>query len=528
MGLPVSHLTDGQAWRALAAHHGGMGRTHLRELFEHDPGRATRYTIECGELYLDFSRHRINDETLRLLVALAEESGLAGAIARLFAGDAVNASEGRPALHMALRAGGERFPQAPANDVLADVRKARAHAYRFADALRQGRVTGATGKPLRHVVNLGVGGSDLGPRLLVRALRSHASKDIGVHFVANADPADLDRILAGLRADETLFIVASKTFTTVETLSNARRAREWVARNTGGGAKVEAHFAAVTVAGARAVEWGVPPDRIFPIWDWVGGRFSLWSAVGLPAMISAGPDNFDALLAGARDMDAHFRDAPFARNMPVILALLSIWYSGFFGAQSHVLLPYAEDLRAFPAWVQQLHMESNGKSVDREGVPVDYPTAPVIWGATGTLSQHSFHQLLHQGTRLVPADFIIALQGEGDADARRLLLASALAQGSVMMTGAQSEDPSRALPGNRPSSTLLMNALEPRALGQLLALYEHKVIAEAAILRINAFDQWGVEYGKSVAQSIERGDAMDRLDASTRALLARARRAGPV
>ena len=523
----MSRLTDSAAWRALAAHHGSISGMHLRDLFANDAGRATRFAMEQGELYLDYSRHRINDETLRLLVALARDTGLAGAISRLFAGEPVNASEGRPALHMALRAEGERFPAAPSPDVLPAVREARARAYRFAEALRQGQEAGATGKRIRHVVNLGVGGSDLGPRLLVSALRCQATPDIAVHFVANADPAELDRVLSGLNPEETLFIVASKTFTTVETLSNARRAREWLSRIPGIAPRLEAHFAAITAATALAVQWGMAPGRVFPMWDWVGGRFSLWSAVGLPAMISAGPQGFDDLLAGAREMDAHFLAAPFERNMPVILALLSIWYSSFFDAQSHVLLPYAEDLRAFPAWVQQLHMESNGKSVDNAGVAVDYPTSPVIWGATGTPSQHSFHQLLHQGTRLVPADFIIVLRGEGDAAARQLLLASALAQGSVLMTGAPSSDPSRALPGNRPSSTLLMNALEPRALGQLLALYEHKVTAEAAILNINAFDQWGVEYGKSVAQSIERGDSIERLDASTRELLARARRAGP-
>ena len=520
----MSKLTQSPAWRALVAHHRDIERVHMRELFAADAGRPARYSIEIGGLFLDYSRQRASDETLRLLFGLARQADVEAWVGRMFAGESINSSEGRPALHVALRSDAGRFPAGGA-DVMPAVRAARARMYAFANALRAGRITGATGQPMRNIVNLGVGGSDLGPRLLVGAMRRQADTGLKLRFVANADPADLDAALAGLDPADTLFIIASKSFTTVETLSNARRARAWLAASLGDAPELAAHFAAVTASEDLPLAWGVAAERVFPMWDWVGGRFSLWSSVGLPAAIAAGPAHFDALLGGARDMDAHFRSAPLERNMPVILALLSVWYSAFFGAQTHVLLPYLEDLHEFPAWVQQLHMESNGKRVDRDGNTVDYPTAPIVWGATGTLSQHSFHQLLHQGTRLVPADFIVPLTGHGDATAQRLLVANALAQGSALMTGVSAAEPHRELPGNHPSSTLLIEKLEPHALGQLLALYEHKVFAEAALLNLNPFDQWGVEFGKSVAQSIERGSSAAALDASTQALLARAQSA---
>lgn len=519
----MSELTESPAWRALIAHQRDVAPLHMRELFAADAGRAARYAIECGALYLDYSRHRITDQTVQLLLALARQAQVGPWIERMFGGEAINTSERRAALHVALRSSRERFPPGTA-DVMPAVRAARQRMRVFADAVRAGRVTGASGEPICNIVNLGVGGSDLGPRMLSLAMRQQSDSGINLRFVANPDPADLDAVLPGLDPARTLFIIASKTFTTVETLSNARRARAWLAASLGDAPELAVHFAAVTASEHKAHAWGVPSERIFPMWDWVGGRYSLWSAVGLPAVIAAGPTQFDALLRGAESMDEHFRTAPPERNMPLILALLSVWYSAFFGAQSHVLLPYLEDLREFPGWVQQLHMESNGKRVDRNGHVVDYPTAPVIWGATGTPSQHSFHQLLHQGTRLVPADFIVALSGYGDAAAHRLLVANAFAQGSALMTGVTAPESQRALPGNQPSSTLLMERLDPHALGQLLALYEHKVFAEAVLLNINPFDQWGVEFGKTIAQSIERGAGTATLDASTRALLARAER----
>lgn len=520
----MSALTDSPAWRDLAAHQREIAHTQMRDLFAADPARARRYSVEAGALYLDYSRHLANDKTLGLLFALALQAGVAADIERMTAGDPVNGSEGRPALHVALRTDEQRFPPR-GTDVMPAVRSARERTYAFAESLRAGRVRGATGQPIGNVVNLGVGGSDLGPRLLAGAMRRESNSGLKLRFVANADPYDLEAALGGLEPASTLFIVASKTFTTVETLSNARRARAWLAAALGDAPELSSHFAAVTANTENAQAWGVSTERVFPFWDWVGGRFSLWSSVGLPAVIAAGPVQFDALLSGARDMDAHFREAPPERNMPLIMALLSVWYSAFFGAQTHAVLPYAEDLREFPAWVQQLHMESNGKRVDREGHAVDYPTAPVIWGATGTLSQHAFHQLLHQGTRLVPADFIVPIASDGDAAAHRLLVTNALAQGSALMTGAAAAEPHRVLPGNRPSSTLLLDRLAPRTLGQLLALYEHKVTAEAALLNINPFDQWGVEFGKGVARSLEGGPGAAAPDASTVALLKRLDRA---
>jgi glucose-6-phosphate isomerase len=520
----MTALTASPAWRALVAHQRDMAGAQLRDLFEDDAGRVDRFSLELDALFLDYSRHRATDQTMRLLRELAHQSGMAQWIDRMFAGEPINDSEQRPALHVALRSDAERFP-AGDHDVMPAVRSERARVYAFAEALRAGRAAGATGKAIRNVVNLGVGGSDLGPRMLVGAFRAQSDPGLRVRFVANADPADLDGALAGLDPERTLFIIASKTFTTVETLSNARRARAWLAASLGDGPELGVHFAAVTASEGKAQAWGVPSQRVFTMWDWVGGRYSLWSSVGLPAVIAAGPEHFNALLSGARMMDEHFRNVPPERNMPVILALLSVWYSAFFGAQSHAVLPYMEDLREFPGWVQQLHMESNGKRVDRDGNEVDYPTAPVIWGATGTLSQHSFHQLLHQGTRLVPADFIVPATGRGDPAAQRLLVANALAQGSALLTGAAAAEPHRVLPGNRPSSTLLMSALEPRALGLLLALYEHKVFAEAVLLNLNPFDQWGVEFGKSVVHAIENGATATVQDASTRSLLARVERA---
>ena len=520
----MSKLTESPAWRALAEHQRHIEPLQMRDLFAADHGRAKRYSLECGAIYLYYSRHRITDDTLRLLFALARQANTSAWIERMFSGEHVNNSENRAALHVALRADQERFPAAGSNgtpDVMPMVRAARARAYALADALRGGSIRGATGKPLCHIVNLGVGGSDLGPRLLSRAMRRQSDSSLTLRFAANADPADLDAALTGLDPERTLFIIASKTFTTVETLSNASRARAWLAASLGDAPELSTHFAAVTADEAKAHGWGVPAERIFPMWDWVGGRFSMWSSVGLAAVIAAGPAHFDNLLAGARAMDVHFREAPLERNMPVILALLSVWYSAFFRTQTHALLPYLEDLREFPAWAQQLHMESNGKGVDRDGQPVDYPTSPVIWGSSGTPSQHSFHQLLHQGTRLVPTDFIVPRSSDGDAATQHLLVVNALAQGSALMTGAAAAEPYRVLPGNRPSSTLLIDKLEPHALGQLLALYEHKVVAEAALLNLNPFDQCGVEFGKSVAQSIERGQQTEQLDASTQSLLSR-------
>ena len=520
-------LTLSPAWLALVAHQRVMGAVHLRELFAGDAGRFGRFSLQIDNIFLDYSKHRINDETLKLLLALARQAKVSDWIARLFAGDLVNNTENRAALHMALRSDHAIFPEQC--DVMPAVREVRQRMAVFATALRKGQLLGATGKPIRDIVNLGVGGSDLGPRMAVRALRPYTGaamggNDIRVHFVSNVDPSDLDAVLTGLAPATTLFIIASKTFTTVETLTNARRARAWLATSLGDTAALSAHLAAVSAATEKAAAFGVMPERTFPMWDWVGGRYSLWSAVGLPIAIAAGPAAFEALLKGARDVDAHFTTAPLDRNMPVLMALLSLWYSAFFGAQTHAVLPYSEDLREFPDYLQQLQMESNGKRVNRDGLPVNYPTSPVLWGGAGTVSQHSFHQLLLQGRHLIPVDFVIPIRcaKDGDADAQRLLVANALAQGAALMGGVSATNPHHSSPGNGPSSTLMIERLTPQALGALIALYEHKVFVESILLNINPFDQWGVELGKTLARAIEHGEPGD-LDPSTLALVERTR-----
>jgi len=521
----MSALTESAAWRALAAHQRRMATASLRELFAADPGRAAAFTLEFGEVLLDYSKHLADAETLRLLVALAEQADVRGWIRRMYAGEPINETEGRAVLHVALRADAAVFPEG--RDVMPLVRAARERMRRFVDDAHRGALTGATGERITDVVNLGIGGSDLGPRMATRALRRFRAPGAPrVHFVANIDPADLEAALEGLAPARTLFVVASKTFTTAETLDNAARARGWLESGLGGAAALGRHFAAVTANDAGASALGVAPERIFPMWDWVGGRYSLWSAVGLPVALSIGMERFEELLEGARAMDAHFHTAPPARNLPVLMALLEIWYVDFFDARSRVVLPYGEDLRDFPAYLQQLEMESNGKRVDRAGRPVDYATAPVVWGASGTPSQHSFHQMLHQGTEPVPADFIVFGDRRG-GPAHAALVANALAQSAALMEGDRAGEPHRALPGNRPSSVIVLERLDPEALGQLIALYEHKVFVEGVVWNINSFDQWGVEMGKRVARTLLprllRGGDDAGLDASTRALLARLR-----
>jgi glucose-6-phosphate isomerase len=521
----MSALTRSPAWRALAAHQPRIAEASLRELFAADPERARRFSLEFGEILLDYSKHIVDAQTLRLLLALAEQADVAGWIRRMYAGEPINSTEGRAVLHVALRADASVFPEG--RDVMPLVRAARERMRRFAEDARRGALLGATGERITDVVNIGIGGSDLGPRMATRALRRFRLPGAPrVHFVANIDPADLDTALERLAPATTLFIVASKTFTTAETLDNAARARRWLESALPPGSASGRHFAAVTANETGAQSFGVAPERVFPMWDWVGGRYSVWSAVGLPLALAIGMEHFEELLEGARAMDAHFHTAPLERNMPVLLALLEIWYVDFFGARSRVVLPYGEDLRDFPAYLQQLEMESNGKRVDRDGRAVDYATAPVVWGAPGTPSQHSFHQLLHQGTGLVPADFIVFGDRHG-GPSHAALVANALAQSAALMEGDRGEDPHRALPGNRPSSMIVLDRLEPESLGQLIALYEHKVFVEGVIWNINSFDQWGVEMGKRVARTllprVLQGGDDPELDASTRALLARLR-----
>jgi glucose-6-phosphate isomerase len=517
----MTPVTDAASWPQLRDHHARLAAAELRDLFAAEPDRGRRLALEAGGIYADYSKHRITDETLRLLCALARERGVEQWRDRMFAGEPVNTTEGRPAWHVALRAA----TPPPA------VGAARAQMRALVERAHRSALRGASGRPLRSVVNLGIGGSDLGPRMVVRALRSFATGPLGVRFAANVDPADLDAALAGLDPETTCFIVTSKTFTTVETLDNARRARAWLARTLGDPPDLAAHFVAVTANRDAALAWGMAADRILPIWDWVGGRYSIWSAVGLPVALAIGMPRFGELLDGARAMDEHFRTAPLEANLPVLLGLLGVWYRDFGDAQTHAVLPYAEDLRELPAYLQQLEMESNGKRVDRDGAPVGCPTAPVVWGAPGTESQHAFHQLLHQGTALVPADFIVAARPAAGADAaaHRLLLANALAQSAALaFGGGEPSAPHRRSPGNQPSTTLILPRLDPRSLGALLALYEHKVFVQGAVWGVNSFDQWGVELGKALATrvvpALVAGDAADA-DSSTRALIARLRAA---
>jgi len=522
MSEPMSALRQSPAWRALAAHREQFAGTQVRDLFTADPDRASRLSLEFGELFLDYSRNLVTPDTMRLLAALADQARVADWIRRMFSGEPINNTENQPALHVALRSDRAQFPDR--GDVLPKVREVLSRMRVIVDQVRSGALRGSTGKPVRSVVNLGIGGSDLGPRMLTRALRTYCVGGPQVRFVANADPSDLEAVLHELDPETTLFIVASKSFTTEETLDNARRARAWLAESLPRDAAPQAHFFAVTAYVDRAREFGIAIERILPIWEWVGGRFSVWSAVGLPVALAMGMDRFDALLKGARDMDAHFHTAPLERNMPVIMALLSVWYTNFWDAQTQAVIPYSEDLRELPAYLQQLEMESNGKHVDRDGREVDYPTAPVVWGASGTSSQHSFHQLLHQGTHLVPVDFIIAAAGTGTD----VLAANAIAQSAALMSGRSVHGaPHRTHPGNRPSSVIVLERLSPEALGQLLSLYEHKVFVEGVIWNINSFDQWGVELGKTLARELLpafRGEASPDSDPATRALIERIRR----
>ena len=496
-----------------------MSGAGMGQLFAADPMRFGQFSIRLGGLLLDYSKNLINRETVTLLAALARERGVGDQMQRMFNGENINAGENRPALHTALRDG--QPVRADGTDVLPQIRSTLKRMREFSEDVRGGRITNLGGKKFTDVINIGIGGSHLGPALATRALAPYADPGLRVHFVSNIDAAALDRTLAPLVASTTLVIVASKTFTTIETLANARSVRDWLSRSLGDVA--HAHLVAVTANTRLAAGFGIAEERVFPFWDWVGGRYSVWSAVGLPVALAVGMGRFEELLAGAAEMDAHFRNAPFEKSMPVLLALLGIWYNNFFGAASHAILPYDESLALLPAWLQQLDMESSGKRVTQDGEPVDYDTGAVIWGAPGTDAQHSFFQLLHQGTRLIPADFIAACRPH-HAIARHhaILMANFFAQTAALMNG----EPTAAhdvFPGNRPSNSILIEKLTPHALGMLLALYEHKVFVQNTIWGLNAFDQPGVELGKRLATRIlpelDGGDPVTSYDASTNGLI---------
>ncbi len=530
------------AWSALQAHYEQIRDERLRDWFapanDPAPTRAERFTYTGAGLAADFSKNRITDATLQLLVQLAREAGVEARRDAMFAGEIVNPTEGRAALHTALRA---TEPDAPFH---AQILAEKAKMATFADAVRSGARTGYTGKRIRHVVNIGIGGSDLGPKMVVHALKHLETPEITSHFVSNVDGADLWRVIEKINPEETLAIIVSKTFTTLETMTNARSMRDWFVKHGCPESALAKHFVGVSANPAEVVKFGIAKDNVFEMWDWVGGRYSLWSAVGLSIMIAIGPQQFDELLAGAHEMDKHFRETPLEKNLPVLLGMIGIWYRNFFGSQSYLVAPYSEALHYLPSYLQQLEMESNGKSARLDGRFVDYPTAAVTWGEPGTNGQHAFFQMLHQGPTIVPIDFIAVLTPEhplGDHHAK--LLANCFAQSEALMLGRTEEEarkvagpdkpelvPHIMFPGNRPTTTLIVEALTARSLGALIALYEHKVLVQAAVWDINPFDQWGVELGKILGKVVDAdltaapGDVKPH-DSSTAALIARARAA---
>jgi glucose-6-phosphate isomerase len=503
------------AWRDLKDHHAMMQRVHLRSLFADDPARGERMTAEAVGVYLDYSKNRINDETLRLLIALAEQSGLRARIDAMFRGERINVTENRAALHVALRAPQGASFIVDGKNVVPEVHAVLGKMADFADRVRRGQWKGHSGKPIRNVVNIGIGGSDLGPVMAYEALKHYSNRAMTFRFVSNVDGTDFVEATRDLEAAETLFIVSSKTFTTLETMTNAQSARDWSLREFGGDAKAVArHFVAVSTNADKVAEFGIDTANMFEFWDWVGGRYSMDSAIGLSTMLAMGPDHFRDTLAGFHAIDEHFRTTPFSHNLPVLMGLLGVWYNDFFGAQTFAVLPYDQYLKRFPAYLQQLTMESNGKHVTLDGTPVETETGPIYWGEPGTNGQHSFYQLIHQGTRLIPCDFIAFGQALNPLGRHHdVLLANVFAQAEALAFGKTREQvkaegtpdwlvPHRVFEGNRPSNTILMERLTPAALGKLVALYEHSVFTQGVIWNIDSFDQWGVELGKVLAQRI--------------------------
>ncbi len=527
-------------WAALKAHHAEQAGVHLRDLFREDPARGERLTLEVADLYLDYSKHLVTDETIALLLALADRAGLRDRIEAMFRGERINVTEDRPALHVALRAPRGEVIEVDGHDVVPDVHEVLDRMSAFSERVRGGDWTGATGETIRAVVNIGIGGSDLGPAMATEALTDFSRRDMTFRFVSNVDGTDIAEATRDLEPARTLFIVSSKTFTTLETLTNAGTARDWLTAALGEEA-VAKHFVAVSTNEEGVRGFGIDPANMFGFWDWVGGRYSLDSAIGLSLMIAIGPEAFREMLAGFRAIDEHFRTAPFAQNMPVLMGLLGIWYGDFFGAQTHAILPYSQHLARFPAYLQQLDMESNGKSVDLDGNPVGVQTGPVVWGTPGTNGQHAYYQLIHQGTELIPAD-LIGFERASHPIGRHhdLLTANLIAQTEALAFGKTREEveaegvpahqvPHRTFRGNHPTSTLLAPALTPRVLGELIALYEHKVFTQGTIWDIDSFDQWGVELGKVLANRIipeleSPGEPELQHDSSTNALIRRYRR----
>ncbi|HEY6414467.1 MAG TPA: glucose-6-phosphate isomerase [Edaphobacter sp.] len=510
----LAPLSERPAWKALQAHFEQIGKKHLRDLFGEDPARGERFVAETGGIFLDYSKNRITDETLKLLVQLAEQSGLREKIDAMFRGDKINITENRAVLHVALRAPKSESIVVDGEDVVPAVHAVLDKMSGFADRVRSGAWKGHTGKRIRNVVNIGIGGSDLGPVMAYEALKHYSQRDLTFRFVSNVDGTDFAEAVQDLDAEETLFLVASKTFTTLETMTNAHTARDWSLAKLGDEKAVAKHFVAISTNAKEVAKFGIDTENMFGFWDWVGGRYSMDSAIGLSTMIAIGPDNFRAMLAGFHEMDEHFRATPFEKNLPVLLGLLTIWYTDFFDAQTVAILPYEQYLKRFPAYLQQLTMESNGKHVTLDGTHVETETGPIYWGEPGTNGQHSFYQLIHQGTRLIPCDFIGFYKTLNPLGRHHdMLMANVFAQAEALAFGKTPEQvkaegtpdwlvPHRVFEGNRPSNTILADHLTPEVLGKLVALYEHNVFTQGAIWNIDSFDQWGVELGKVLATRI--------------------------
>ncbi|WP_311065684.1 glucose-6-phosphate isomerase [Halomonas sp. DWK9] len=521
-------LTRSVTWQALERLRDKTANDRIRDYFTHDPQRFEKMSLRVGGLFLDYSKHQVSDEVLAKLIELADHSALVQRRAQMFSGDIINVTENRPVLHTALRHLGDEPVYVDGEDVMPEITRTREQIKLFSEAVRSGEWKGYNGQRIKDVVNIGIGGSDLGPNMAVRALLKYRHPELHFHFVSNVDGTHIQKVLSRLDPATTLFIVSTKTFSTQETLLNAKTARRWFLENAGEDADVGAHFIAASTNRKAAMEFGIREENVFEFWAWVGGRYSMWSSIGLPIALSIGFEGFIELLEGAHEMDRHFIEAPFAQNMPVLMALIGIWYINFIGAETQAIVPYDQALNQLPSFLQQLDMESNGKSVDIFGHPVNYKTGPIVWGQTGSNGQHAFFQLLHQGTRYVPIDFIASLKPEpGVEDHHFALLTNMLAQANAFMEGSQGDskelsqlDP-YSCPGNRPSSTLLLDELTPKNLGALIALYEHKVFVQGVIWNINSFDQWGVQLGKRIAGEIsERIDANAAdFDASTQGLL---------
>ncbi len=534
-------LRQRAAWKALEEHHGKVARRHLRELFAEDPARAERFSVEAAGLSLDYSKNRVTDETMRLLLQLADEGGLRERIDAMFRGEHINVSEDRPVLHVALRMPASESLLVDGADVVKQVHEVLGRMRAFTERVRSGEWRGHTGKPIRNVVNIGIGGSDLGPVMAYEALRFYSTRDLTFRFVSNVDSTDLVEATRDLDPEETLFVVASKTFGTLETMTNARSARQWAMAKLGSEAAITKHFVALSTSAQRVAEFGIDPANMFGFWDWVGGRYSMDSAIGLTTMLAIGGERFEEMLRGFHVMDEHFRSAPFARNLPVIMGLLAVWYGDFFGAQTFGVMPYEQYLKRFPAYLQQLTMESNGKHVTLDGRAVDHQTGGVYWGEPGTNGQHSFYQLIHQGTKLIPLDLI----GFGKTlnplgDHHDILMSNVFAQAEALAFGRTEAEvradgtpasiaPHRVMEGNRPSNVILAEKLTPHTLGALVALYEHSVFTQGVIWDIDSFDQWGVELGKALAKNIipeltSQTEPTLTHDSSTNALIRRYRR----